>query len=154
MLHTFNFDDKYYMFDNVSSTLLECDEKVHLFLKGELEKLSSDELAEITSEIEELKNSGLILKEESKVVPPKSEHVKALCLHICHDCNLRCEYCFASEGTFKGEREYMSEEVGLKAVDFLIANSGNRKILEMDFFGGEPLMNLDVVKKVVEYDDD
>lgn len=151
MLHTFNFDDKYYMFDNVSSTLLECDEKVHLFLKGELEKLSSDELAEITSEIEELKNSGLILKEESKVVPPKSEHVKALCLHICHDCNLRCEYCFASEGTFKGEREYMSEEVGLKAVDFLIANSGNRKILEMDFFGGEPLMNLDVVKKVVEY---
>lgn len=77
--------------------------------------------------------------------------VKAMCLHIAHDCNLACRYCFASEGEYHGERSMMSLEVGQKAVDFLLENSGNRKNLEIDFFGGEPLMNFDVVKGIVEY---
>lgn len=77
--------------------------------------------------------------------------VKALCLHIAHDCNLACKYCFAEEGEYHGRRALMSFEVGKKALDFLIANSGNRRNLEVDFFGGEPLMNWDVVKQLVEY---
>lgn len=77
--------------------------------------------------------------------------VKALCLHIAHDCNLACRYCFAEEGEYHGRRALMSYEVGKKALDFLIANSGSREHLEVDFFGGEPLMNWDVVKRLVEY---
>ena len=77
--------------------------------------------------------------------------VKALCLHIAHDCNLACKYCFAEEGEYHGRRALMSYEVGKKALDFLIANSGSREHLEVDFFGGEPLMNWDVVKRLVEY---
>lgn len=77
--------------------------------------------------------------------------VKALCLHIAHDCNLACRYCFAEEGEYHGRRALMSYEVGKKALDFLIANSGNRKNLEVDFFGGEPLMNFQVVKDLVAY---
>ena len=77
--------------------------------------------------------------------------VKALCLHIAHDCNLACKYCFAEEGEYHGRRALMSFEVGKKAIDFLLANSGNRRNLEVDFFGGEPLMNWNVVKQIVEY---
>lgn len=77
--------------------------------------------------------------------------VKALCLHIAHDCNLACKYCFAEEGEYHGRRALMSFEVGKKALDFLVANSGNRVNLEVDFFGGEPLMNWDVVKQLVAY---
>ncbi|MFV0529277.1 MAG: thioether cross-link-forming SCIFF peptide maturase [Lachnospiraceae bacterium] len=77
--------------------------------------------------------------------------VKALCLHIAHDCNLACEYCFAEEGEYHGHRELMSAEVGKKALDFLIENSGSRQNLEIDFFGGEPLMNWKTVVEIVEY---
>ena len=77
--------------------------------------------------------------------------VKALCLNVAHDCNLRCRYCFADEGEYHGKRELMSEETGKAALDFLVRESGNRKNLEVDFFGGEPLMNFDVVKAVVAY---
>ena len=77
--------------------------------------------------------------------------VKALCLHIAHDCNLACKYCFAGEGEYHGKRALMSFETGKKALDFLVANSGNRTNLEVDFFGGEPLMNWDVVKQLVRY---
>lgn len=77
--------------------------------------------------------------------------VKALCLHIAHDCNLACQYCFAEEGEYHGRRAMMSFEVGKKALDFLIANSGSRRNLEVDFFGGEPLMNFQVVKDLVAY---
>ena len=77
--------------------------------------------------------------------------VKALCLHIAHDCNLGCKYCFAEEGEYHGRRALMSFEVGKKALDFLIVNSGNRRNLEVDFFGGEPLMNWEVVKQLVAY---
>ena len=77
--------------------------------------------------------------------------VKALCLHVAHTCNLNCSYCFASQGNYQGERALMSFEVGKRALDFLIENSGTRRNLEVDFFGGEPLMNFDVVKKLVAY---
>lgn len=78
--------------------------------------------------------------------------VKALCLSIAHDCNFACKYCFADEGTYNGQpRELMSYEVGKQALDFLIHNSGNRKNLEVDFFGGEPTMNWQVVKDLVVY---
>lgn len=77
--------------------------------------------------------------------------VKALCLHIAHDCNLACKYCFAEEGEYQGKKDIMSFDVGKAALDFLIKNSGNRKNLEVDFFGGEPLMNFQVVKELVKY---
>ena len=77
--------------------------------------------------------------------------IKAMCLHIAHDCNLACKYCFAEEGEYHGRRALMSYEVGKKALDFLVANSGSRKNLEVDFFGGEPTMNFEVVKQLVEY---
>ncbi len=77
--------------------------------------------------------------------------VKALCLHVAHDCNLACKYCFAGEGEYHGKRGMMSAEVGKASIDFLIKNSGHRKNIEVDFFGGEPLMNFSVVKEVVEY---
>ena len=77
--------------------------------------------------------------------------VKALCLHVAHDCNLRCAYCFAKEGGYRGERRLMPVETGFAAIDFLIDNSGNRKNLEIDFFGGEPLMNFEAVRKITAY---
>ena len=77
--------------------------------------------------------------------------IKALCLHVAHTCNLNCAYCFASQGKYHGERALMSYEVGKRALDFLMENSGSRTNLEVDFFGGEPLMNWDVVKQLVEY---
>ena len=85
------------------------------------------------------------------IVKQRKTVVKAMCLHIAHDCNLACRYCFAEEGEYHGRRALMSYEVGRKALDFLIANSGNRRNLEVDFFGGEPLMNWQVVKDLVAY---
>jgi uncharacterized protein len=84
---------------------------------------------------------------QNKIVPA----VKAMCLNMTHDCNLRCKYCFASQGSYKGAREYMSLEVGKKAFDYLVVASGKRVNLEVDFFGGEPLMNFEVIKQLVEY---
>ena len=81
----------------------------------------------------------------------KQSVVKAMCLHVAHDCNLRCKYCFGATGSYEGTRGLMSEDIGKRAVDFLIAHSGERRNLEIDFFGGEPLMNFDVVKQIVAY---
>ena len=80
-----------------------------------------------------------------------SAPIKAMCLNVAHDCNLRCSYCFASTGDFGGERKLMTSETGKKAIDYLLKYSGDRHNLEMDFFGGEPLMAFDVVKEVVDY---
>ncbi len=125
-----------------------------------MEKLSVfypiDELAEAYDEVAELKDEGMLFTEdayEGYIMDFKKRPtvVKALCLHIAHDCNLACRYCFAEEGEYHGHRELMSLEVGKKALDFLIANSGFRRNLEVDFFGGEPLMNWKVVKELVAY---
>ena len=80
-----------------------------------------------------------------------SAPIKAMCLNVAHDCNLRCSYCFASTGDLGGERKLMTAETGKKAIDYLLKYSGDRHNLEMDFFGGEPLMAFDVVKEVVDY---
>ena len=115
-----------------------------------------EELMEALSDIIELVKAGQLFAKDSfadmiEVVKERKTVVKALCLHIAHDCNLACKYCFAEEGEYHGRRALMSFEVGKKALDFLIANSGNRQNLEVDFFGGEPLMNWQVVKELVVY---
>lgn len=115
-----------------------------------------EEILEACKEIEALKKAGQLFTEDSykdAIVDFKKRKtvVKALCLHIAHDCNLACRYCFAEEGEYHGDRSLMSYEVGKKALDFLIANSGNRVNLEVDFFGGEPLMNFQVIKDLVAY---
>ena len=135
----------------------ECDNLTAEYVKAKYEKagqmpeLSEEKIAEIESDLASLKEQGLFLREEIKTYPLKSNEVKALCLHICHDCNLRCRYCFADEGAYHSAREFMSEQTAKKAIDFLIENSGKRKILEVDFFGGEPLMCLQTIKNVVAY---
>lgn len=119
-------------------------------------KYSDKEIEEAFFEVEELKNAGQLFTEDiyrQYITDFKKRKtvVKALCLHIAHDCNLACKYCFAGKGEYNGEKAMMSLEVGKKAIDFLIENSGNRRNLEVDFFGGEPLMNWEVVKEIVRY---
>lgn len=119
-------------------------------------KYDETELREAIEEVNFLKEDGQLFTED--IYEPfidgfknRETVVKALCLHIAHDCNLACKYCFAEEGEYHGRRALMSFETGKKALDFLVANSGKRVNLEVDFFGGEPLMNWDVVKKLVAY---
>ena len=124
---------------------------------SEREDVTKEELTECFEQIEQLKAAGKLFSEDTfsdkadYLKKKTSGVVKALCLHIAHTCNLNCSYCFASQGKYHGERSLMSEEVAKRAMDFLIENSGSRTNLEVDFFGGEPLMNFDVVKKTVEY---
>lgn len=116
-----------------------------------------DEIWECYDQIAQLKEDGKLFVKDSfepmagALKAKTSGVIKALCLHIAHTCNLNCSYCFASQGKYHGERALMSFEVGKRALDFLIENSGSRRNLEVDFFGGEPLMNFDVVKRLVEY---
>jgi len=120
-------------------------------------EVTAEEIAECLSQIGELKESGQLFTPDTyepmadTLKQKTSGVVKALCLHIAHSCNLNCAYCFASQGKYHGERALMSFEVGRRALDFLIENSGTRRNLEVDFFGGEPLMNFDVVKQLVAY---
>ncbi len=114
------------------------------------------EIRDAMQECLELKEAGMLFTEDIyegaiEMFAERPTVVKALCLHIAHDCNLACRYCFAEEGEYHGRRALMSLEVGKKALDFLIANSGARRNLEVDFFGGEPLMNWQVVKDLVAY---
>ncbi len=123
------------------------------------DRYSDEEIKEAIEEINELRDSGTLYAkdiyepyvEKFAQSKEKDQIVKAMCLHIAHDCNLRCKYCFAEEGEYHGKRALMSFEVGAKALDYLIEHSGNRRNLEVDFFGGEPTMNFDVVKRLVEY---
>lgn len=119
-------------------------------------EVKKEELEELYSDLEEMRENGTLFTEDTYkdgVIDFKKRQtvVKALCLHIAHACNLSCRYCFAGEGEYHGDRSLMSYEVGKKALDFLVKNSGSRRNLEVDFFGGEPLMNFDVVKKLVAY---
>ncbi len=115
-----------------------------------------EELRECLKDIEELKASGKLYSEDiyaDKAFDFKKRHnvIKALCLHVAHTCNLTCDYCFAAQGKYHGRRGLMSFEVGKRALDFLVENSGSRVNLEVDFFGGEPLLNWGVVKELVSY---
>ncbi|MCI8608163.1 MAG: thioether cross-link-forming SCIFF peptide maturase [Firmicutes bacterium] len=123
---------------------------------GDQDDVNEEEIKECISDIETLKAAKKLFSEDlyqgiAMDFKNKSKDIKALCLHVAHSCNLNCEYCFASQGKYHGERALMSFEVGKQALDFLIANSGDHVNLEVDFFGGEPLMNWDVVKQLVEY---
>ena len=115
------------------------------------------DLKECIGDIENLKKAGKLFTPDNfqaiagELKSRSGNIVKALCLHVAHTCNLNCAYCFASQGRYHGERALMSYETGKQALDFLIANSGKRYNLEVDFFGGEPLMNWDIIKKLVAY---
>ena len=129
------------------------EEEIVQELKG---SYPENDIREVLEDIRALKDAGQLFTEDiyrDYIMDFKKRKtvVKALCLHIAHDCNLACKYCFAEEGEYHGRRALMSFEVGKKALDFLIANSGNRRNLEVDFFGGEPLMNWQVVKDLVAY---
>ncbi len=119
--------------------------------------VTREDLEGCFDDIMSLKEDGLLFSPDTfepiadEFKKKSSGVVKALCLHVAHTCNLNCSYCFASQGKFHGERALMSYEVGKRALDFLMENSGTRRNLEVDFFGGEPLMNWDVVKRLVEY---
>ena len=121
------------------------------------EDVTRSELEECYDQLLALKDAGKLFTEDTfapmagELKARTSGVIKALCLHVAHTCNLNCSYCFASQGRYQGDRALMSFEVGKRAMDFLIENSGTRRNLEVDFFGGEPLMNFDMVKKLVAY---
>jgi len=146
-----------HIFDDISFEVLDyyehlCSEEITDKLS---DKYSREQIAEAVSEINELVRMGQLFTEDvyEDYIPlwDKKPVIKALCLHISHDCNLRCKYCFAATGNFGGERTMMQAETGKKAIEFLISQSANRRNLEIDFFGGEPLMNFDTVKEIIEY---
>lgn len=174
LVHLFKYKDKYLALDIVSNSLIELDELAYEVmgqyivcendslklegLKNNLIKkgysVSDSELESIVQEIVQLKNDKTFFNKE--IIPQGSLFgdetiIKAMCLHVAHDCNLRCRYCFAHSGHFGGKRMLLDVETGKKAIDFLIKSSKNRKHLEIDFFGGEPLMNMDVTKALITY---
>lgn len=118
--------------------------------------ISESDIRETIVDIEELKNDGqLFTKDEyenlSLDLKKRKTYVKALCLNVAHTCNLSCDYCFASQGKYNGDRAIMSYEVGQRAIDYLLENSGHHRNLDIDFFGGEPLLAWKVVKQIVAY---
>ncbi|MBE5963990.1 MAG: thioether cross-link-forming SCIFF peptide maturase [Lachnospira sp.] len=168
MVHQYKNNGYNILLDVNSSAVHVVDDIVYdivpLFEEKELNEIcdilkdtyAKEEIKEAYEEIKELKDAGMLFTEDIyepyiKDIKLKDTVVKALCLHIAHDCNLACKYCFAEEGEYHGRRALMSFEVGKKALDFLVEHSGARKNLEVDFFGGEPLMNFEVVKQIVEY---
>lgn len=143
--------------DDVVYDILEIYEK---YKKDEIvdilkNRYDKEIILEAIDEIEKLIEEKMLFTEDiyKDMVSDKNEKsfIKALCLNIAHDCNLRCKYCFASEGKYNGKRELMSSETGKRAIDFVIENSGPRHNIEVDLFGGEPLMNFDAVKEIVKY---
>ena len=133
------------------------EETVNKLTEKYSEEVTRDEVMACWEQVDQLKKAGMLFSEDSfeplqDELKRRSEGiVKALCLHVAHSCNLNCEYCFASQGKYSGERALMSFETGKRALDFLIEHSGSRRNLEVDFFGGEPLMNWQVVKDLVKY---
>lgn len=125
-----------------------------------VEKLSNypeENIKESYDELKSLEEEGLLFSDDDYInietFKRRDPVLKAMCLHVVHDCNLKCKYCFASQGDFGGFKAYMTPEVGKKALKYLVDNSGARKYLEVDFFGGEPLMDFDLIKELVEYGD-
>ncbi len=165
MIHKFEFDGAKIILDVNSSSVHVVDDLTWLVL-DDYSKLTYEELVnkysgfpepevnEVLTEIETLVSEGLLFAEDKTSGNFRLQEnpiVKSMCLHVAHDCNLRCEYCFAATGDFGGDRGLMSAPVGKAAIDLLIKNSAHRKNIEIDFFGGEPLLNFDVVKELVAY---
>lgn len=162
MIHVFNIKDLYFTTDTSTGLVHAVDKIVFDLLMNEKFKdenkyselyneYGESTVREALSEIQYLIDNKMLYTEDIKYVNTIKPVIKAMCLNMTHDCNLRCEYCFASQGTYNGEKAFLSFETGKKAFDYLVKNSGNRKNLEVDFFGGEPLMNFDVIKKLVDY---
>lgn len=166
MIHKFIFDDTRIVLDVHSGAVHVMDEMAweimdhypSLGKEGLLKKYAHcyepASLNEAVEEIESLVKEGLLFSEDpykNKYEPLPGGIIKALCLHLAHDCNFRCRYCFAGQGHFGGPAGLMPADVGRRAIDFLIKNSGSRKHIEVDFFGGEPLLNFPVLKELVEY---
>jgi uncharacterized protein len=168
LIHKFIQDGEYYVIDVNSGALHVVDEIVYDLLdenslkeKEELIEIfkgkhSVEDIEEVYNEIQSLINGEMIYTKDlyetiAMESGDKESYIKALCLNIIHDCNLRCKYCFADEGEYHGARKVMSAEVGKKAIDFVIEKSGPRKNIEVDLFGGEPLMAFDTIKEIVEY---
>ncbi|MBR4857757.1 MAG: thioether cross-link-forming SCIFF peptide maturase [Clostridia bacterium] len=172
MIHQYKLNGYNIVLDICSGSVHVVDEVAYDIISVFEEKGRDDVIAEISSkyadiplsDIEECYGQICELKDAGKLFAPETFEpmaghlkqktagvVKALCMHIAHTCNLNCSYCFASQGKYHGERALMSFEVGKRALDFLIENSGTRRNLEVDFFGGEPLMNFEVVKQLVKY---
>ena len=144
--------------DDVTYDVIELfeDNSAKEIIEKLVDRYPQTEIEEAIQEVNELKDNEELFTEDTykeRIIDFKKRQtvVKALCLHIAHDCNLACRYCFAEEGEYHGRRALMSYETGKQALDFLIANSGSRRNLEVDFFGGEPLMNWEVVKEIVRY---
>lgn len=162
MVHTFHCLGKVFLVDVESGSIYEIDELTEKLInrkispdsypEGEFLCYSEQDIADARREIDELTRQGLLFSPEGEHKPAVySGIVKSMCLNVSHLCNLRCEYCFADGGTYNGAAENMSLDVALKAIDMIVSKSANRHNLEVDFFGGEPLLNFDVVKKTVEY---
>lgn len=156
MVHTFEFDGNNFALDVESGSVHMLDEAAYEAVKkiseaDDVDKALENSEGEIYDEIRELKKQGLLFSPPEEREKKGASVIKAMCLHLAHDCNLRCEYCFAKGGAFDGKRELMSFEVAKASIDYLIKVSGKRRNLEIDFFGGEPLMNFEVLKQTVEY---
>lgn len=158
MIHMFEQHTEEEILNILTKRFFNEESKAFFVLEGKIwsKDFVEEELKLIYEEIKKLKVNGCLFTQDvyeayAKAQKPHETVVKALCLHIAHDCNLACQYCFAEEGEYHGRRELMSFETGKLALDFLIRSSGNRKNLEVDFFGGEPLLNFQVVKNLVEY---
>ena len=162
MVHTFHCLGKVFLVDVESGSIYEIDELTEKLInrkispdsypEGEFLCYSEQDIADAQLEIDELTRQGLLFSPEGEHKPAVySGIIKSMCLNVSHLCNLRCEYCFADGGTYNGAAENMSLDVALKAIDMIVSKSANRHNLEVDFFGGEPLLNFDVVKKTVEY---
>jgi len=141
--------------DDLASELIAAVENDGGLIKDKAYSLFPDyekaDIDDALDEIHELRDSGRLFAPPIKTQTAAETYIKALCLHIAHICNLSCDYCFAGQGRYRGQSALMNEETATRAIDFLIENSGPRHNLEVDFFGGEPLMNLDVIKKTVSY---
>ena len=148
--HAFQALKRFFLLDVLSNSLFAIEEPVYRYLNGE--PTSEPDRAQIEAYLAEWRAQGF-LGDEPETIPEleRDPSLKALCLHISHDCNLRCRYCFAGTGAFGGRREQMSFPVGKAAIDLLLKQSGKHRQLEIDFFGGEPLLNFEVVRELVAY---
>ncbi len=140
-----------YSIDDITKAVIEWKKSPEL-IEEVFSRFNESDVNEVVAEIDQLiLNGKLFTPTVTDESVPTSNVIKAMCLNVCHTCNLACEYCFADEGKYNGERAVMDVDTAKRALDFLIANSGNRNNLEVDFFGGEPMLNFDVVRKTVEY---
>ena len=153
MVHTFGLLNRLFALDTESGSFFEIDPIVKAVIDGDdMSPFSSCEIAEAQAEIERLKSDGVLFAPQVKAeLPPFNPVIKAMCLNVSHNCNLACEYCFADGGTYNDERKTMSYDTAKAAIDMLVEMSGTRRNLEVDFFGGEPMLDFEVVKKTVLY---